>query len=174
MKQKRPEKIVISPCKSEKRVLKIVLCLLTIAIATVAVVFAISLIQIADPLVTLNAPTNGGRPTDITSAEYDELIKDKKSFVIMVDNTGCRTTSHMREMLNSLPEDQRFSYYRIMWEDAMKTNLYDHIKYYPSLAIIKNGEIKYYLQADKDEDAEYYNDQSALSRWLKERINFKR
>ena len=90
----------------------------------------------------------------------------------MVDNSGCTTTARMREMLKQLPENRRFSYYRIMWPDAVETNLHDYITYFPSLAIIKNGEIKYYLRADSDEDAIYYNDAAALQSWLEKRINY--
>ncbi len=156
----------------QKRILKIVLTFVTIVIVCFAVVFALYLSQNSDPLVTLNTPTNGGMPSDITKEEYDNLIKDKKSFVIMVDNSGCTTTARMREMLKQLPENRRFSYYRIMWPDAVETNLHDYITYFPSLAIIKNGEIKYYLRADSDEDAIYYNDAAALQSWLEKRINY--
>jgi len=143
-----------------------------IIITAAATILAVNLSNTADPLVTLNAPTNGSRIVDITKDDYNNLINDKKSFVIMVDNPGCTTTARMREMLENLPEDERFSYYRIMWQDAMETGLYEYIKYFPSLAIVQEGQIKYYLQADSDDDATYYNDQSALESWLKSRINF--
>ena len=50
----------------QKRILKIVLTFVTIVIVCFAVVFALYLSQNSDPLVTLNAPTNGGMPSDIS------------------------------------------------------------------------------------------------------------
>lgn len=108
---------------------------------------------------------------DINSEEYEKLIADKKSFVIMVDNAGCTTTEKMREIMKNLP--QKFTYYRILWPDAKETNLKDYIKYFPSVVVIESGNIKYYLRADLDSDAKYYNDADALESWLNSKVNFK-
>ncbi len=105
---------------------------------------------------------------DINKDEYNELIADKKSFLIMIDNAGCTTTEKMREMMKNLP--QQVTYYRILWPEAKETNLKDYVKYFPSLAVIEKGTVKYYLRADSDDDAKYYNNAADLKSWLDSKI----
>lgn len=110
--------------------------------------------------------------TDIDKSEYEKLIKEQKSFVLMIDHEGCTTTAKMREMLKNLSNNEQFKYYRILWPDAKDTNLHDYIKYSPSIAIIDKGKVKACLRADSDEDAKYYNNQADLESWLNSNINF--
>lgn len=110
--------------------------------------------------------------TDIDKSEYEKMIAEKKSFVLMIDHEGCTATIKMRKMLQNLGENEQFKYYRIMWPDAKETNLHDYIKYSPSIAIINKGKIVAYLRADSDEDAAYYNDHDALKSWLISHIRF--
>ena len=109
---------------------------------------------------------------DIDKDQYNQLIKDEQSFVVMVDNPGCTTTARMREFLNDLPAEQQFVYYRIMWQDAKDTTLHQYIKYFPSIAIIDHGRMAYYLRADHDADSNYYNNAPDLYHWLETRIKF--
>lgn len=107
---------------------------------------------------------------DIDKSEYEKLIADRKSFVLMVDNPGCTTTEKMRRMLENL--ELNFKYYRIMWQDARETNLKDYIKYFPSIVIIEKGRVISYLRADSDEDTKYYNNGPDLKDWLEARVKF--
>ncbi|MBQ6393965.1 hypothetical protein IJH74_01845 [Candidatus Saccharibacteria bacterium] len=107
---------------------------------------------------------------DIDKSEYEKLITDRKSFVLMVDNPGCTTTEKMRRMLENL--ELNFKYYRIMWQDARETNLKDYIKYFPSIVIIKKGRVVSYLRADSDEDTKYYNNGPDLKDWLEAHVKF--
>ena len=115
---------------------------------------------------------NATSAIDIDKDQYAQLIKEEQSFVIMIDNPGCTTTARMREFLNELPTANQFIYYKIMWQDAKETNLHEYIDYFPSLAIVDHGRIAYYLRADSDEDAPYYNNAADLAHWLETRIKF--
>ncbi len=109
---------------------------------------------------------------DIDRADYEQLIRENKSFVLMVDNEGCITTAKMREMMNSFPDSMKFTYYRILWPETKETNIREYVKYFPSIIIVENGKITSYLSADKDEDAKYYNNDEDLQNWLKSHIEF--
>ena len=107
----------------------------------------------------------------IDKDEYEKLISDKKSFVVMIDKPGCVTTETMREdMANST--DLQFKYYRMMWKYVKESSLHEYIKFAPSVAIIRKGEVKAWLSADKDEDSRYFNDIGALKEWLEKYIIF--
>lgn len=110
--------------------------------------------------------------TDITKDEYEKLIADKKTFVVMIDKTNCFTTEEMRENMASFPTDMQFRYYRMMWAEVKDSSLHEYVKFTPSVAIIYKGKVKDWLQADSDEDTEYFNDSEALKRWLKQYIIF--
>jgi len=108
-----------------------------------------------------------GKPNDISGTEYEKMIAKKESFILMIDNPGCTTTEKMRTMIEKFAAQLKLQYYRIMWPEAKETSLRESVKYYPSIAIIKNGEVKAALKADSDDDAKYYNNATDLEQWLK-------
>jgi len=109
---------------------------------------------------------------DITKDQYEDLIAQKKSFVVMVDKPDCVTTTSMREYMSGFPGDTQFKYYRMMWEDVSKSSLHEKVKFAPSIAIIHEGTVKAWLDADSDKDVEYYNSAEALQSWIKKYILF--
>ena len=162
MNQKRTTK------KSKRLYLVIVSCAITLVIAS-SVLLAIFWTN--NLPVTLDLQYYGDTEViDIGKTDYETMLKDKKSFVVMVDNAGCTTTAKMRDMMKDLPE--KFTYYRILWPEAKDTDLASYVKYFPSIVVVEKGKVKYYLRADSDEDVKYYNDSAALESWLKSKINF--
>jgi hypothetical protein len=107
---------------------------------------------------------------DIDADGYEQLIKDKKSFVIMVDKPQCYTTTNMREWMTNFPE--KFKYYRIMLEELQQSSLHEKVKYVPSLALIRKGEVVDFLDADAEEDVPMYNNADSLREWIKEHVEF--
>ena len=109
---------------------------------------------------------------DINKDEYEKLISENKSFVIMVDKPGCITTPKMRENMANFPDDTQFKYYRMMWDEVKESSLHNYVKFTPSVAIIKKGQVKAWLQADRDEDMEYFESGDALKSWIRKYIVF--
>ena len=109
---------------------------------------------------------------DINKDEYEQLISNKKTFIVMIDKPGCITTPAMRENMANFPDDMQFKYYRIIWDDVKESSLHEYVKFTPSVAIIRKGEVKAWLQADRDEDTKYFNDGEALKEWIKKYILF--
>ncbi|MCR5572502.1 MAG: hypothetical protein K6F57_01870 [Candidatus Saccharibacteria bacterium] len=109
---------------------------------------------------------------DIKKEDYEKLIEDKKSFVIMVDKPDCYTTADMRQRMNDFPDNMQFKYYRIMWSQAKESSLHEKVKFVPSVAIVHNGEVVDYLDADSDEDTPKYNEARALQDWIKSYVIF--
>jgi hypothetical protein len=107
---------------------------------------------------------------DIDADAYERLIKDKKSFVIMVDKLDCYTTANMREWMLSFPE--KFKYYRIMLGDLQQSSLHEKVKYVPSVALIRKGEVVDFLDANAEEDVPMYNNADRFREWIKEHVEF--
>ena len=110
--------------------------------------------------------------TGLTKDQYEELIAQKKSFVVMVDKPGCITTPPMRENMSKFPDSMQFKYYQFMWSEMKDSSLHEYVTFVPSVALIREGKVVAWLRADSDEDAEYFNSAEALQRWLAEHIAF--
>ncbi|MBR5419278.1 hypothetical protein IK110_03460 [Candidatus Saccharibacteria bacterium] len=109
---------------------------------------------------------------EITKDDYESLIKREKSFVVLVDKPGCVTTQTMRGFMSNFPEDMQFKYYHLYWDEAKESSLHEKVKYTPSVALIHNGKVIAFLDADSKEDADRYSDASALKDWIREYIKF--
>ena len=99
-----------------------------------------------------------------------ELLDEKKSFVVFIDQNGCKTADRLREFVTDYVKEEKVSIYKMMFSEMKKTVLNDYIKYYPSIAIIERGEVKYFLRADADEDAEEYNNYEVFKKWMGEHL----
>ncbi|MBQ3325943.1 hypothetical protein IJG79_02225 [Candidatus Saccharibacteria bacterium] len=150
-------------------------------ISTIAGIVLAALIMIlvfARPFDSLTpielGPSNYGvsEAIDISAEQYNTMLSEKQSFVLMVDNPGCITTAKMREMLSSFSDNLKFRYYRIYWQDTVNTNIREYIKYFPSILIVSSGKVAEALHADSDTDAKYYNNAEDLEKWLKTYVIF--
>lgn len=109
---------------------------------------------------------------EIGPEEYEKLIEDKKSFVVMVDQGGCTTADRLREeFVRKFAVDKRIKVYKMMFSDVKKSSMGDFVKYYPSVAVISKGKVIGWLRADSDEDADAYNKYEAFEEWIKKYLN---
>ena len=108
----------------------------------------------------------------IDKDEYEQLISEKKSFIVMIDKPGCLKTAEMSVSLSGFPDDMQFKYYHLYWDEAKESSLHEKVKYTPSVALIHEGEVVDWLDADAKEDEPLYNDSKALQNWIREYILF--
>ena len=104
----------------------------------------------------------------IDDSEYNRLVADKHSFVVFVDKPGCLKTADMGDWMKELG----FKYYDLQWAYAKNTSLHEYVKYTPSVALIREGEVAAWLDPDSENDMEYYNSPESFREWLKKYINF--
>ena len=125
-----------------------------------------------DPKVMIDEEYLNEQPVlkDAKPEDYNSFIDAKSSFIVFVDQDGCTTADRLRGYMNDYINEKGVTAYRMMFEDMKETSLHDFVKYYPSVAIINKGEVKYYLRADSDEDAEMYNDYNVFKNWMDERV----
>lgn len=107
---------------------------------------------------------------DIDIEEYEQMAKDGKSFVAMVDQGGCTTADRLREYAEKYSNDRKFVIFRLMFSDIKESSIGEKIKYYPSMAVVSKGEIVSWLRADNDEDAPAYNNYDDFAAWMNERV----
>lgn len=107
-----------------------------------------------------------GELMELTGEEYEKLVSEGKSFVVLVDQGGCTTAERLKEYLKDYAKDKGFKAYRMMFSDVKKGSLHEYVKYYPSVVVVSSGKVRGYLRADSDDDTEMYNDYEAFKSWV--------
>ena len=128
--------------------------------------FGASKIVLGDEYHCRDQDCDGDNFLELRADEYDNLVNAKKSFVVFVDKDGCVTASKMREFIIEYIDKNNIRFYRIAYEDMKESLLHNKIKYYPSVAIVSNGNVVAWLRSDSDDDTEKYNNREALINWL--------
>ncbi len=97
---------------------------------------------------------------------YDNLVAERKSFVIFIDQGGCVTADRMEGYMGDFMQEKGIKVYRMMFQEMKKTDLYEKIRFYPSVAVVSRGGLVGYLRADADEDADAYNNYEDFKVWI--------
>lgn len=107
---------------------------------------------------------------EIDGEKLNSLIENKSNFALSIYEPSCITSSNFDGVLSEFRGVYNIDFYRVAFSDLKETDLGETIKYYPSFAVLKDGELIDYLQADKDEDSEYYKNVEGFKKWLDQYI----
>ena len=148
----------------KKKWLIISIVALTIVVATI-VVFLI--FQNQSKIFSLESKYyNTGEKIEINISELEELISDKESFVVFVSQTMCLASSNFEVVINDFLEEYPITIYEINYSELKESDLGDFLEHYPSFVIYKNGKVVDFLDANADEDTDYYKTADGLRSWL--------
>ena len=103
---------------------------------------------------------------NITADDYERMIKERKSFIVFVDQGGCDTAVRLRGYIEDYTKEAGMRVNRLYFQDMKETSLHEYVKYYPSVVMVSEGRVVGYLKADSDEDADKYNDYDAFKKWM--------
>lgn len=103
---------------------------------------------------------------EIKANELTDLIENKESFAIFIHQPLCSTSYEFNKILVKFAEENKISFYKINFEDMKQTDMYEDVKYYPSFAIYKEGELIDFLDADSDEDLNRYKNKEEFEKWF--------
>ena len=110
----------------------------------------------------------GGKYIEITASDY-EKIKDG-SYVLFTYNSYCQFSVPCQDVFKSIMEKYNISFISMPYAEFKSTKLHDKVKYAPSVIIVKNGQIKAYLDSEKDSDIDLYQDSAKFEEWLSKYI----
>lgn len=110
----------------------------------------------------------GEQMVDISGEEYEQMVRDGRSFMVFVDQENCTTADKLEGFLQNYARENGLRVYRIQFSVAKETSMHESVKYYPSVVVVDRGSIVQYLRADSDEDAHVYNDEGAFREWAGE------
>lgn len=153
--------------KKNRKILPLVMALIVVVLGSILFVGAASG-WFDNHKVKLDAEyyADGAEFMELTTGEYEGLIEAKKSFVVMVDQSGCTTADRLREYVTRYMTETGILAYRMMFEEVKESSLYTQVKYYPSVVVVSRGRVMAYLRADSDEDAEEYNNYDEFKDWM--------
>ena len=96
----------------------------------------------------------------------EDLINDKESFAIFIYQPACANSENFEKVLTEYTGDKQISFYKMAFSDIKETTLGDEIKYYPSFVIFHNGKMVDFLDANSDNDTNYYKDYDGFDEWF--------
>jgi ABC-type glycerol-3-phosphate transport system substrate-binding protein len=102
------------------------------------------------------------------------LETDKETFIIFAYNNYCNLKIPCEDIFKEFQSEYKISFYKISFEQMKETDLYNTVEYAPSIIIINKGKIIAYLDANKDEDLNKYQDVKEFKKWLSKYINLKK
>ena len=158
----------------KKRIAYLILGL--VMIVTGSILFALAVSGVFDPSETeLDAEyycedTCEGEFTELSKEDYEDLIKKKKSLVIFVDQSGCDGADRLRKFSSDYFSESGVKIYKMMFADLKETTLHEKVKYYPSLVVIRKGNVRAFLRADSDEDADAFNQYGSFIDWVNQHV----
>ena len=152
------------------KIWQLVLLLIIVVLGTVLFVGAASG-WFSDSKVTLDAEYYCGEECDgeymeLDAKGYEELVAARKSFVLFVDQGGCKTAVMLRGFVSGYAKEKGIKVYKMMFNEEKETSLYENVKYYPSVVIVRKGKPVVWLRSDSDEDARAYNRYDAFHEWI--------
>ena len=153
--------------KKNRKILPLVMALIVVVLGSILFVGAASG-WFDSHKVKLDAEyyADGAEFMELTAGEYEGLIEAKKSFVVMVDQSGCTTADRLREYVTRYMTETGILVYKMMFSEVKESSLNEAVKYYPSVVVVDKGVVRGYLRADSDDDAEIYNNYDAFKEWM--------
>lgn len=136
-------------------------------ILVVAAIVVFLILQNRDKTFSLESKYyNTGEKIVINTPELEELINYKESFVVFVSQTMCLASSSFEVVINDFLEEYPITIYEINYSELKKSDLGNFLEHYPSFVIYENGKVVDFLDANADEDTDYYKTADGLESWL--------
>jgi hypothetical protein len=111
-----------------------------------------------------------GALIDITAQDFENLIAEKKSFIVMAHMLICPAEAPLTTTVEQFTHDNPIVVLSLDESEFKNTNLKQTIKYLPTAAIYHDGKLVAWLDAESDDDLPTYKSASAFKSWLSNRI----
>ena len=105
---------------------------------------------------------------DLTKDEYNSL--NDENYIIYTYNSYCNFKIPCDNIFKETMDKYNLSFYSMPYSDLKETELYNTVKFAPSVIIIKNKKVVAYLKADSDDDYDKYQDSESCTNWLESYI----
>lgn len=110
---------------------------------------------------------------EIDTKKLNKLLNDKESFGIFVYQPMCFTSTQLNTVISDFQKKNKLSFYKISFSNIKNTSIEKYLKYSPSFIIYKKGKMIDFLEADKNEDIEYYKTADGFTNWFTKYVKLK-
>ena len=107
---------------------------------------------------------------DISLEKFNNLIENKKSFVVFTYASFCPFQIPSDKIFKSVFKNNNVKLYAISYEKIKETAIAKEVEYAPSVIIFKEGVVVSYLDANSDEDYDRYQKEDVFEKWLSKYI----
>lgn len=142
--------------------------LVTCAVAVVLVMHSFQQPVLRESFVLGSEADEVAKFQDLTATEFEQMIDEKKSFVVILRMTVCPAEFPITDVAKQTVREDNLTIYGLMEEEFKQTELAERVKYLPSAAIYREGELVDVLDAEADEDLEYYKSVEGFEKWLRQ------
>ena len=111
---------------------------------------------------------NEGNFVKVDSDEINQY--SNKTYLLFTYNNYCSLPIPCDKIFLEVAKKYNISILSMPFSEFKKTVFYDTVKYAPSIIIVDKSKVIKYLDANKDEDLEKYQDVDKFEKWLNEYI----
>ena len=86
--------------------------------------------------------------------------------MVFTFNPYCQFQKPCDEVFEQFMQDNNISIYNIPFAEFKETELYNKVKYAPSVILINKGKIVAYLDANSNDDLDKYQEVDAFKEWV--------
>ena len=109
---------------------------------------------------------NEGKYIEVTKEQISDLKDKKASYILFTYNSYCSFSVPCDNVFENVMKKYNIDVYSIPYEEGKKTYIKDTIKYAPSVLIINKGKIIAYLDPEKNEDVNKFQEEKEFEAWL--------
>lgn len=113
---------------------------------------------------------NQGEYIKINHENFKSL--KNSSYILYTYNNYCNFSVPCENIFKTFMQKYNIDIIDIPYAEYKQTKLYSKVKYAPTIIIINKGKVIAYLDANKDEDIDKYQDEIKFELWLDKYIYF--
>ena len=110
---------------------------------------------------------------EINVSKFNNLINNKKSFIVFTYASFCPFSAPSDKVFKSVFEKNNMKLYAIGYDKLNGNDITNKVSYAPSVMIFKKGKLVAYLDAEKDEDYNRYQNKKEFRNWLSKYVYLK-
>lgn len=111
---------------------------------------------------------------ELDTETLEKNVNDKESFAVFIYQPLCTASYEFNKVLTEFADDYKINFYKMSYNTMKETFLGEKIKYYPSLVIFREGKVVDYLDADSDEDVDYFKNVNDFKGWFSDYVKIKK
>lgn len=100
----------------------------------------------------------------------EDIESNKENYILFTYNTFCSLNVPCEEIFQDFMSKYNIAILSIPFYEFKETYLHDTVKYGPSILVVKNKKVVAYLDANKDEDLDYYQDVDKFKEWIEQYV----